>query len=517
MKTTTYIPRVASCSHLVSGAGVLPFAHVAELVGISSFLDSAVPRPGLTHTLGDVWVNLALSLIAGGDDVHDITLLSSVSTALASKSLPSVTTAWRRITEYADTSEYVREGFIHAAKQARTRVWDLLGDHAPHRVATVEQPLVIDIDATLITAHSEKENATPTYKKGFGFHPLCAFIDYTSIGLPGGEFLSCLLRPGNAGANTTSDHCQLVDEILATLPDHSDGQPWGKRLVIRADSAGGTKKFISILNDHNLGYVLGYSASPTARITLDHHLQSQQAANADTQHLGTSAHTGKDCDRWDTRVPIVRASGDLVCDENHFLEDITGLLRTANIDEHQPLVNLLADYPEDMRVIARIEPPHPGCQHSLFNQHGVRAQLCVTNLIGTIQHIDYCYRNRSLCEQHIKDAKDQGLAKLPLKQFGANQIWCLIVALSHQLLTWTKLIDACHHKDHSHQDTSKPWWTWVPKTIRVRFVAVASKITTSSRRITLQLDQHNPHTHTLVALIGYTQNLLQPRRKKRKP
>ena len=35
--------------------------------------------------------------------------------------------------------------------------------------------LTIDIDATLITAHSEKEGAAGNYKGGFGFHPLPAY------------------------------------------------------------------------------------------------------------------------------------------------------------------------------------------------------------------------------------------------------------------------------------------------------------------------------------------------------
>jgi len=59
----------------------------------------------------------------------------------------------------------------------------------------VEHPLVVDVDATLVTAHSDKENAKPTFKKGYGFHPLCVFVDHGSEGT--GEPLAILLRPGN--------------------------------------------------------------------------------------------------------------------------------------------------------------------------------------------------------------------------------------------------------------------------------------------------------------------------------
>jgi hypothetical protein len=40
------------------------------------------------------------------------------------------------------------------------------------RPGVVRRPLVIDVDATLATSHSEKESAAPTIKRGFGFHPL---------------------------------------------------------------------------------------------------------------------------------------------------------------------------------------------------------------------------------------------------------------------------------------------------------------------------------------------------------
>ena len=55
-------------------------------------------------------------------------------------------------------------------RRARARFWELHG--APER-------LTIDVDATLITAHSEKEKAAGNYKHGYGFHPLGAYADET--------------------------------------------------------------------------------------------------------------------------------------------------------------------------------------------------------------------------------------------------------------------------------------------------------------------------------------------------
>jgi hypothetical protein len=70
---------------------------------------------------------------------------------------------------------------------------------------------VLDIDATIVLAHSEKQAAAPTWKHSFGFHPLLCFLDAT------GEALAGMLRPGNAGSNTAADHVTVVDQALQQL------------------------------------------------------------------------------------------------------------------------------------------------------------------------------------------------------------------------------------------------------------------------------------------------------------
>lgn len=93
--------------------------------------------------------------------------------------------------------------------------------------------LVLDIDATLVTCHSEKEHAAATYKRGFGYHPLLCFLDNT------GEALAGVLRPGNAGANTAADHIAVLEQTLAQIPD---AHRHGTDILIRTDSAGGARR-----------------------------------------------------------------------------------------------------------------------------------------------------------------------------------------------------------------------------------------------------------------------------------
>ncbi len=122
------------------------------------------------------------------------------------------------------------------------------------------QGLIMDVDASLLTAHSEKQGAAPTYKHGFGFHPLLVFLDRPDVS--GGEALAAILRPGNAGSNTAADHLSVLDLSLAQLPEHArptPGVPGGPQVLIRADSAGATHAFMASCRERGVRYSVGLS------------------------------------------------------------------------------------------------------------------------------------------------------------------------------------------------------------------------------------------------------------------
>lgn len=114
-------------------------------------------------------------------------------------------------------------------------------------------PLVIDADATLVTAHSDKENVRPTFKRGDGFHPLCAFGDHQAEG--NGEPLEIQLRPGSAGSNTAIDHIHVVREAFRQMPGHRPGTMPGNSVLVRTDGADCTHDFLNWL-DGQRGAVL---------------------------------------------------------------------------------------------------------------------------------------------------------------------------------------------------------------------------------------------------------------------
>jgi hypothetical protein len=117
--------------------------------------------------------------------------------------------------------------------------------------------LVVDLDATLVAAHSEKEQASPTWKKGFGFHPLCAFLDHGRAG--SGEPLAITLRTGRAGSNTAQDHIDVTRRALAQLP-----VPASKKVLVRTDAGGGTQKYAKWLAKRGVQYSVGFALPPDA-------------------------------------------------------------------------------------------------------------------------------------------------------------------------------------------------------------------------------------------------------------
>ncbi|GAA3873427.1 hypothetical protein GCM10022275_23110 [Tessaracoccus defluvii] len=208
MKSTGSYPRVHVDTAKVTAvgqAGGILLTETIRATGLDRALSEALDRwrkPLAVHDPGKIICDLALSLVLGGEALSNLATLRAepgVYGPVASD--PAVS---RLIATLAQDADKAIKAITGARQQARARAWELAGEHAPNHAATAEDPVVIDRDASLITAHSEKQRAAPTFKRGFGFHPLMAFADHGPEGT--GEALVVHLRPGNAGSNKASDH-----------------------------------------------------------------------------------------------------------------------------------------------------------------------------------------------------------------------------------------------------------------------------------------------------------------------
>jgi hypothetical protein len=224
------------CSHV--GSRLL--ADVAAAARVGEAFDAAVGagrRRRSVHAPSRVLADLAVMLADGGV-TGDLAVLRDQPNLFGP--VASTATAWRVLDS---VEEPLLDQVKLARAAARERAWWLRGEAgrgvlAVRCAGTVVPGLVIDLDATLVTCHSEKQGSAPTYKHGYGYHPLLAWLDNT------GEALAGMLRPGNANANAAADHISVTDEALAQIPD---AYRYGTPILVRADGASATKAWLAHL------------------------------------------------------------------------------------------------------------------------------------------------------------------------------------------------------------------------------------------------------------------------------
>ena len=201
------------------------------------------------HDPGKVIADLAVTLALGGDCLADIAALRAEPALFGPVASDPVVS--RLVSRLAADAPRALKAIRAARAAARERAWALAGDAAPGADGGL---ITVDIDATVVTSCSEKDQATPTWKKTFGFHPLTVFADHGAEG--SGEPLAILLRPGNAGSNTASEHIEATTLALAQLP-----RRLRRRVLLRADSGGGTHDFLNWLArpGRRLAYSVGFT------------------------------------------------------------------------------------------------------------------------------------------------------------------------------------------------------------------------------------------------------------------
>ena len=433
MQNTARRPKItvsADGRGLVSQAGTLLLLEAARVTGLGQGLAGGLARwraPRAVHDPGKILTDLVMALALGGDCLADIAVLRAQPELCGPVASDPVVS--RLISALAADLPAALRAIRKARAAARERAWELAADHAPGADGSL---IPVDIDATIVTAHSEKEKAAPTWKKTFGFHPLAAFADHGAGGT--GEALALVLRPGNAGSNTAAEHIEAARLALAQLPRRAR-----RRVLIRTDSGGGTHQFLAWLT--RPGRRLHYSIGMT--ITEDMHQAILQIP-----------------DRvWE---PAYDAGGQVR--PGAWVAELTRLLD-------------LSSWPEGMRVIVRKERPHPGAQLRFTDIGGHRVTCFATDAkAGQLADLELRHRRRARCEDRIRAAKDTGLRNLPLHGFTQNQIWCELVAMAGELTAWMQMLAL-----------DGPAQRWEPKRLRLRLFSAAGKLARGSRRLRLRI------------------------------
>jgi len=422
------------CSHV--GAALL--SELSDRLGLTGELGrrANLGRGGGARDRGQVLRDLVVMLADGGDCVSDLAGLRQQPDLFGE--VASTSTAWRVLAGEVGGDPRQVAALWSALARVRQRAWTL--------GAAPAGPLIIDVDATLIQAHSDKQGAAGTYKQGFGFHPLGAWLDR---GDGTGEALAALLRPGNAAANTAQDHRDVLAMALLALPKPARGQP----SLVRADSAGATHAFIDDLVGRKLWFSVGFDCDQRV----------QQAILALPQQAFTPA-----------------------------LNDDGRPRRGAWVAELSDLDLASSGWPAGTRAICRRERPHPSARHKMgfTDPHGHRFQVFITNQTDPDPAIlEARHRPHAHVEDRIRTAKATGLRNLPFFDFGANDAWLTLALVAQTLVCWAQalLLDDPDLKVAE------------PKTLRFRLWHTAGRIVRHARRVIIRLDRAWPWAATLVA------------------
>jgi hypothetical protein len=424
---------IAGGESLVSHAGGALLAEAARRSGLAKELSVG---------LGP-WRRPLATL--GGDAACDIAVLRAQPGVFGL--VASDPTVSRLIARLAEDADAALAAITSARAVARERVWRWAG--APVQDGRV----VIDLDATLLDAHSDKEQATRTWKKGFGFHPLLGFVDHGTGG--GGEPVAELLRPGRAGSNTAADHVVVLDAALAQIPEplrRPDAQ--GRvPVLVRTDAAGATKDFARRLDRLGVEFSLGANLG---------HFDTHGALAALPAAAWTPAYQARQPRVAETGVQIKPRDG-------------------AWVAEASALVDLSA-WPTGTRLILRKERPHPGAQLRTTDAEGMRITGFLTNTSAggpgrQLADLELRHRRHARVEDRIRAGKDTGLRNLPFHDATQNQIWLAVAALAADLLAWTARLALPASAA-----------TYEPKRMRLRILAVAGRIVRTARRRVLHID-----------------------------
>jgi hypothetical protein len=448
---------------LVGHAGAVLLRKAADQAGLTGQLSAAMRKAGTSPAFdrGIVLVSLAAAIALGATSMSDIALLAHLAPVLGDA--PSGPTV-RRALDLAGTPAML-DRIARARAKARAHAWQMI-EQTPAGFPwlaiagkTLAGWLVIDMDATLVTASSDKEGAAPTWKMGYGFHPLGAWLANTR------ECLAMLLRPGNAGSNTFTDHKKVLAAAIRQVPAR-----FRNKLLIRVDGAGASHDLVKHL----------LSLSSARRIVLFTCGWMITAADEDAIRQ-VPAHA------WQ---PGTAQDGSAEDDKD--VAEITDLMSRAG------------NWPGGLRWIARRVKPSRRHLRNLTDYEkktGWKYSITCTNIPGAgitgvpgshhPQYLDVVHREHAVVETGgVRTAKAMGLRNLPSKTWQVNCGWVIAANIAADLAAWTRLLGHGDEEDLRDAD---------PDTLRYRIWHIPARLAHHARQRVLKISPDWPWKEAFLA------------------
>jgi hypothetical protein len=441
---------------LVGHAGAVLLRKAADRAGLTAALSAAVRKAGTSPLLdrGVVLVSMAAAIALGATSMSDIAVLAHLAPVLGEA--PSGPTV-RRALDLAGVPA-VLDRIARARAGARAHVWTLIQDTPAGfpwlAIAgkTLAGWVVIDMDATLVTARSDKEGAAATWKKGYGFHPLGAWCANTR------EPLAMLLRPGNAGSNTVTDHKDVLAAAVRQVPAR-----FRRKVLVRVDGAGAS---------HDLVKHLLSMSSPRRTVLFTCGWMITAADEAAIMQVPGDA--------W---KPGTGQDG--AAEEDKAVAEVTHLMTRAG------------NWPGGLRwIVRRVRPSRRQMPNltAYEKKTGWRYSITCTNIpdggIGGVpgshhpQYIDTVHREHAVVETGgVRTAKAMGLRNLPSKSWQVNCGWVIAANIAADLAAWNRLLGFCDEEELRDAD---------PETLRYRVWHIPARLARHARERVLKISPDWP-------------------------
>ena len=441
---------------LLGHAGAILLRKAGDQAGLTGLLSAAL-RQKIASPLVDrgiALVSMAAAIALGATSMSDIGLLAHLAPLLgAAPSGPTI----RRALDLAGSPRML-DRIARARAKARAHAWDLIdaaGAGFPWLVIAgkaLDGWIVIDMDATLVTAHSDKEKAAPTWKKGYGFHPLGAWCRNTR------ECLAMKLRPGNAGSNTFTDHEEVLAAALKQVPSR-----FRRKVIVRVDGAGASHDLVKHLLSLNTRLKKALFTTGWMITASDEDAIAKLPAAA-----------------W---KPGTCQDG--AAEQDKDVAEITHLLSRAE------------NWPGGLRwIVRRVKPSRRQARNltAYEKKTGWRYSVICTNIPDAgipgvpgshhPQFIDVLHREHACVETAgVRAAKAMGLRGLPSKSWQVNCGWVIAANIAADLAAWTRLLG--HGNDEELRDAN-------PDTLRYRIWHLPARLARHARRRTLAISPDWP-------------------------
>ena len=429
--------------NLVSHAGLVPVAELAQRLRVGERIDAAVTLAGSAGAnSGAKALTVIGSVLAGGDCIDDVDVLRSgaLPELFDGVRAPSTVGSWLRALRWG----HVRQ-FDAVARALLVQAWRAGAGPAPGAGVTV------DLDSTICEVYGlAKQGAARGYTGVRGYHPLLASCAGDATGGGATQLLHTRLRAGNAGSGRGAG--SFVAEVLARLRDALPANRAGRQgtVTLRADSGFYSREVIRACRRGGARFSVTVRMNPSVRRAI---AAIPEQAWTPIPYWSSEGTFGHDEDG----TPVSGA-------------DVAETAYTAFAGTRDAI---------DVRLVVRRVRPTPGSQLALdvaFSYHAF-----ITDRDGELLDIEADHRRHAVVEQVIADLKGGcGLAHLPSGRFTANAGWLALVGLAYNLGRWSAAL------------TSPRWRTITTATLRTRLLAVPARIVHTARRLHLRLPRQWP-------------------------